>query len=93
MTSYIGFYQKYGFRLVTNNMIHLAKKVSNYKVKDIITNLKKIIKFVEKYNFYKYTTISKLSDFIYNIAYLYFLIFLHTKLSQFFFSLNNIKIE
>jgi hypothetical protein len=58
ITSYVGFYQKYGFRLVidygkeqdiTNNMVRLAKKVSNYKVKDILKNFKEIIKFVEKY--------------------------------------------
>ena len=51
LTSYIGFYQKYGFRLVidygkeediTNNMVLLAKKVANYKVKDILENLKKL---------------------------------------------------
>jgi hypothetical protein len=91
ITSYVGFYQKYGFRLVTNygkeeditnNMVRLAKKVSNYKVKDILKNFKEIIKFVEKYkqkiqvknkyNFNEYTTISNLSDFIFNIGYLYF---------------------
>lgn len=58
LTSYVGFYQKYGFRLVinygkeediTNKMVHLAKKVANYKVKDILKNFKEIIKLVEKY--------------------------------------------
>jgi hypothetical protein len=58
LTSYIGFYQKYGFRLVinygkeediTNKMVVLAKKVANYKVKDILKNFKEIIKLVEKY--------------------------------------------
>jgi hypothetical protein len=58
LTSYVGFYQKYGFRLVidygkeediTNKMVLLAKKVANYKVKDILKNFKEIIKFVEKY--------------------------------------------
>ena len=58
LTSYIGFYQKYGFRLVinygkeediTNKMVLLAKKVANYKVKDILKNFKEIIKLVEKY--------------------------------------------
>ena len=58
LTSYVGFYKKYGFRLVinygkeediTNKMVHLAKKVANYKVKDILKNFKEIIKFVEKY--------------------------------------------
>jgi hypothetical protein len=91
LTSYVGFYQKYGFRLVidygkeediTNNMVRLAKKVSNYKVKDILKNFKEIIKFVEKYkqniqvkskyNFNEYTTINNLGEFINNIGYLYF---------------------
>jgi hypothetical protein len=58
LTSYVGFYQKFGFRLVinygkeediTNKMVLLAKKVANYKVKDILKNFKEIIKFVEKY--------------------------------------------
>jgi hypothetical protein len=58
LTSYVGFYQKYGFRLVinygkeediTNKMVLLAKKVANYKVKDILKNFKEIIKLVEKY--------------------------------------------
>jgi len=58
LTSYVGFYQKHGFRLVidygkeediTNKMVHLAKKVANYKVLDILKNIKEIIKFVEKY--------------------------------------------
>jgi hypothetical protein len=91
ITSYVGFYQKYGFRLVidygkeqdiTNNMVRLAKKVSNYKVKDILKNFKEIIKFVEKYkqkiqvkskyNFNEFTSINNLGEFIYNIGYLYF---------------------
>jgi hypothetical protein len=91
ITSYVGFYQKYGFRLVidygkeqdiTNNMVRLAKKVSNYKVKDILKNFKEIIKFVEKYkqkiqvkskyNFNEFTSINSLGEFIYNIGYLYF---------------------
>ena len=57
LTSYNGFYHKLGFRLVivdgeediTKKMISLAKKVSNYKVKDILENFRKIIRFVEKY--------------------------------------------
>jgi hypothetical protein len=91
ITSYIGFYQKYGFRLVidygkeediTNNMVLLAKKVANYKVKDILENLKKIINLVEKYKknvqvktIYKYdeyTPIENLSEFISNFGFLYF---------------------
>jgi hypothetical protein len=91
ITSYVGFYQKYGFRLVidygkeqdiTNNMVRLAKKVSNYKVKDILKNFKEIIKFVEKYkqkiqvkskyNYNEYTSINSLAEFINNIGYLYF---------------------
>jgi hypothetical protein len=84
ITSYIGFYQKYGFRLVidygkeediTNNMVLLAKKVANYKVKDILENLKEIINLVEKYKknvqvktihkYDEYVPIENLSEFIY----------------------------
>ena len=91
LTSYVGFYQKYGFRLVidygkeediTNKMVLLAKKVANYKVKDILKNFKEIIKFVEKYKqdvevktIYKYndyTRIDSLGAFIASIGYLYF---------------------
>ena len=91
LTSYVGFYQKYGFRLVinygkeediTNKMVLLAKKVANYKVKDILKNFKEIIKFIEKYkqdvevktkyNYNDYTRIDSLGAFISSIGYLYF---------------------
>ena len=91
LTSYVGFYQKYGFRLVIdygkeediiNKMVRLAKKVANYKVKDVLNNLKKIIKFIEKYkkdvlvktiyNSNEYTSIGSLSDFISKIGFIYF---------------------
>jgi hypothetical protein len=57
LTSYNGFYHKLGFRLVieygeediTKIMVSLAKKVSKYKIKDILENFRKIIHFVEKY--------------------------------------------
>lgn len=94
LTSYNGFYQKLGFRLViedseediTNKMISLAKKVSNYKVKDILENFRGIIRFVEKYkkkitvNYIgKYEKIlyekplDNLKNFMYNIGYLCFI--------------------
>jgi len=112
ITSYIGFYQKFGFRLViehdkeediTNNMVRLAKKVSNYKVKDILENFKEIIKFVEKYkqkveikSLYNYTTkspIYSLAEFIKNIGYLYFTMAPYKKYTfgQFIEKLNNKK--
>ena len=91
LTSYVGFYQKYGFRLVidygkekdiTKNMVYLAKKVANYKVKDILKNLKEIINFIEKYkqnvevkskyNYNNYTIINSLGEFMANTGYLYF---------------------
>ena len=93
LTSYNGFYQKLGFRLViedgeediTKKMISLAKKVSNYKVKDILENFKKIIRFVEKYKqkiivkyIGKYEKIlyekplDNLKDFIYDFGFLCF---------------------
>lgn len=93
LTSYTGFYQKFGFKLIiednrkdiTKKMVNLAKKVSNYKIKNILHNLKDIINFVEKYTnkiqvkyIDKYDKIimqKKLEDynkFIYNIGYLYF---------------------
>jgi hypothetical protein len=91
LISYVGFYQKYGFRLVidygkeediTNKMVLLAKKVANYKVKDILKNFKEIIKFIEKYkqdvevktkyNYNDYTRIDSLGAFISSIGYLYF---------------------
>ena len=91
LISYVGFYQKFGFRLVidygkeediTNKMVLLAKKVANYKVKDILKNFKEIIKFIEKYkqdvevktkyNYNDYTRIDSLGAFISSIGYLYF---------------------
>jgi hypothetical protein len=93
LTSYNGFYQKLGFRLViedgeddiTKKMISLAKKVSNYKVKDILENFKKIIRFVEKYKkkiiikyIGKYEKIlyekplDNLKDFIYDFGFICF---------------------
>ena len=57
LTSYYGFYQKFGFQLIVENseeditkiMVSLAKKVSKYKIKDILENFREIIRFVEKY--------------------------------------------
>jgi len=93
LTSYNGFYQKLGFRLViidgekdiTKIMVSLAKKVSNYKVKDILENFKKIIRLVEKYKkkisvkyIGKYEKIlyekslDNLKDFIYEFGFLCF---------------------
>jgi hypothetical protein len=93
LTSYNGFYQKLGFRLViidgekdiTKIMVSLSKKVSNYKVKDILENFKKIIRLVEKYKkkisvkyIGKYEKIlyekslDNLKDFIYEFGFLYF---------------------
>ena len=91
LTSYIGFYQKNGFRLVinygkeediTNKMVLLAKKVANYKVKDILKNFKEIINLIEKYkqnvqvktiyNYNEYSSLNDLGNFIANIVYLYF---------------------
>jgi len=91
LTSYIGFYQKYGFRLVidygkeediTKIVVYLAKKVANYKVKDILKNFKEIINFIEKYkqnvevktkyNYGNYAGINSLGEFMANIGYLYF---------------------
>jgi hypothetical protein len=91
ITSYVGFYQKFGFRLVidygkeedvTNKMVLLAKKVANYKVKDILKNFKEIINFIEKYkqnvevktkyNYNDYTSINSLGAFMASIGYLYF---------------------
>lgn len=112
ITSYIGFYQKYGFRLVinygkeediTNNMVLLAKKVANYKVKDILENLKKIINLVEKYKknvqvktIYKYdeyAPIENLSEFISNFGFLYFcmMTYKRDKFGIFIEKLNNEK--
>lgn len=94
LTSYNGFYHKLGFRLViedgekdiTKIMVSLAKKVSNYKVKDILENFRKIIRFVEKYKqkiIVKYIgkyekiiyekTLDNLKNFMYNIGYLCFI--------------------
>ena len=94
LTSYYGFYQKFGFRLIIENgeeditkiMVSLAKKVSNYKVKDILENFKEIIRFVEKYKqkiIVKYIqkwnkiinekTLDNLKNFMYNIGYLCFI--------------------
>jgi hypothetical protein len=93
LTSYNGFYQKLGFRLVIENgekditkiMVSLAKKVSNYKVKDILENFREIIRFVEKYKqkiIVKYIgkyekilyekSLDNLKDFIYDFGFLYF---------------------
>jgi hypothetical protein len=57
ITSYNAFYQKFGFRLImehneedcTKLMVKLAKKVSTYKIKNILNTFQKIIKLVEKY--------------------------------------------
>jgi hypothetical protein len=56
ITSNIGFYQKFGFRLITqngedinNNLINISKKVSNYKVNIILNIFLKIIKLIEKH--------------------------------------------
>lgn len=95
LTSYYGFYQKFGFRLIIENdreediteiMVSLAKKVSNYKVKDILENFRKIIRFVEKYKkkiIVKYIEkrnriinekpLDNLKEFMYNIGYLCFI--------------------
>ena len=91
LTSYVGFYQKFGFRLVidygkeediTKKMVYLAKKVANYKVKDILKNFKEIINFIQKYkqnievktkyNYNDYTSINSLGALMASIAYLYF---------------------
>jgi len=93
LTSYYGFYQKFGFRLIVENseeditkiMVSLAKKVSKYKIKDILENFREIIRFVEKYkNKTKIKYIEKwdktiyekplddLKDLMYNICYLCF---------------------
>jgi hypothetical protein len=112
LTSYIGFYQKHGFRLVinygkeediTNNMVLLAKKVANYKVKDILENLKKIINLVEKYKknvqvktIYKYdeyVSIENLGEFIYIFGFLYFcmMTYKRDKFGKFIEKLNDEK--
>ena len=91
LTSYYGFYQKFGFRLIVENseeditkiMVSLAKKVSKYKIKDILENFREIIRFVEKYkNKTKIKCITKwdktiyekpldhLNELMYNIGYL-----------------------
>ncbi len=56
ITSNIGFYQKFGFRLINKNcedinniLINISKKVSNYKVNNILNIFLKIIKLIEKY--------------------------------------------
>ena len=93
LTSYYGFYQKFGFRLIVENseeditkiMVSLAKKVSKYKIKDILENFREIIRFVEKYkNKTKIKCITKwdktiyekpldhLNELMYNIGYLCF---------------------
>ena len=71
---------------ITKIMVSLAKKVSNYKVKDILENFKEIIRFVEKYKqkiIVKYIqkwnkiinekTLDNLKNFMYNIGYLCFI--------------------
>jgi hypothetical protein len=93
LTSYYGFYQKFGFRLIVENseeditkkMVSLSKKVSKYKIKDILENFREIIRFVEKYkNKTKIKYIEKwdktinekpldhLKELMYNIGYLCF---------------------
>ena len=93
LTSYYGFYQKFGFQLIVENseeditkiMVSLAKKVSKYKIKDILENFREIIRFVEKYkNKTKIKCITKwdktiyekpldhLNELMYNIGYLCF---------------------
>ena len=93
LTSYYGFYQKFGFRLIVENseeditkiMVSFAKKVSKYKIKDILENFREIIRFVEKYkNKTKIKYIEKwdktinekpldhLKELMYNIGYLCF---------------------
>jgi hypothetical protein len=112
LTSYIGFYQKFGFRLIidygkeediTNIMYKLAKKVANYKVKDILESFKEIINFVIKYkqkikvksinNFTNRNPINQLAKFINNIGYLYFVMgpYKKYKFGQFIEKLNNKK--
>lgn len=112
LTSYIGFYQKHGFRLVidtgkeediTNNMVLLAKKVANYKVKDILENFKKIINLVEKYkqniqvktkyNYNEYSSLYNLGEFISNFGFLYYsmLSYKKYKFGKFIEKLNDEK--
>ena len=114
ITSYNGFYQKFGFRLViendekniTNIMVRLAKKVSNYKVKDILENFMEIIQFVEKYKknvrvleiidwskILKETTLKDLKKFMYDIGYLYFAMMPYKKYTfgKFIEKINNEK--
>lgn len=114
ITSYNGFYQKFGFRLImendekniTNIMVRLAKKVSNYKVKDILENFKKIIELVEKYKkntqvlqiihyskILEETTLKDLKNFIYDIGYLYFAMMPYKKykFGQFIEKINDKK--
>jgi hypothetical protein len=114
LTSNIGFYQKLGFKLIIENnkkditktMIQLAKKVGNYKIKNILQNLKDIINLVEKYTnkiqvsyIEKYDKIiieKKLEDyknFIYNIGYLYFIMISYKNYTfqKYILTLNNKK--
>jgi hypothetical protein len=87
-------------------MVRLAKKVSNYKVKDIVENLKKIIKLVEKYKqsvqvleiiyglkIIFETTLKDLKKFMYDIGYLYFAMMPYKKYTfgQFIEKINNKK--
>jgi hypothetical protein len=114
ITSYGGFYQKFGFRLVmkndekniTNIIVSLAKKVSNYKVKDILENFKEIIELVEKYKqnvqvleiidwlkILEETTQKNLKKFMYDIGYLYFAMMPYKKYTfgKFIEKINNEK--
>lgn len=114
LTSNIGFYQKLGFKLIiednkkdiTKTLVKLAKKVGNYKIKNILQNLKDIINLVEKYTnkiqvsyIEKYDKIiieKKLEDyknFIYNIGYLYFTMISYKNYTfqKYILTLNNKK--
>ena len=94
LTSYYGFYQKFGFRLIIENseeditkiMVRLAKKVSKYKIKDILENFREIIRFVEKYKQKTKITyierwdkiiyekpLDNLKELMYNIGYICFI--------------------
>ena len=92
ITSHLGFYQKFGFRLVTDNdedidnrMIKIARKVSNYKVSDILRNFEKIIRLIEKHkenvfvkkiNSWDKTLqeekLNEISKYMFNLGYLYY---------------------
>lgn len=90
LTSNQSYYQKFGFRLVSEkgeyinkDLINIAKKVSKYKVNNILHNFNRIIKFIEKYktnihikvvndNIIENRYNFNISNFILYIGYLYF---------------------